>query len=183
MKKTLLFAFVAIAFMACKPSPRELAEKCLYENAVHPEYLKILSCNVTLRPERTKLDTFYHIAHVDGIKNARPYEWSNVTAIYSDSIRVEEHTFPEHYYCCATVECMDDCGNVRQGIGEVAVFPDGSAMMYEEYGDKYYYNFVERKWAQCDTLTDVRSHIDLNIYSDGWGLKQMLLNFHPSANF
>ena len=182
MKKILLFTLATILLASCTKQqsfdPKSIAEQCMREHAYHPDHLKVLSCNAVLRPDTTIVSTFYHIAAVDGAKGARPYEWHGVTAIRYDSIRKEEHLHPAHYYCCATIECMNDCGETVQGTAEVAVFPDGTAMLYDEYRNEYYNNFTATEWAESGTLTDVRRDIDLNRYCDGWGLEQMLLNFH-----
>ena len=180
MRKTLLFILSLIALAACshKPTPQQLAEECMRKHAYHPDELKVLSCNAVLRPERTKLDTFYHIAHVNGIKDARMYAWHDVKSVSYDSVRVEIRHFPEHYYCCATIECVNDCGEKVQGIGEVAVFSDGSAIMFRNYQDRYYGSIADTTWAEIGTLTDVRDRIDLPNDNNGWGLRQMIMQFH-----
>lgn len=178
MKKILLFILISLSLVACKPSPKKIAEKFMYERSYHPDKLKILSCNCVFRPERTKTDTFYHIAAVDGIKGLRPYEWHYAKAIYSDSIRLEVRHQPANYYCCATVECVSDCGDKINTICEVVVLPDGTPMMEKEYENKYYGAVTTVEYPQQTTLTDLRDHIDLSRYCKGWGLKQMLLEYH-----
>ena len=106
------------------------------------------------------------------------YEWHDVKSVTYDSVRVETRHFPEHYYCCATIECVNDCGEKVQGIGEVAVFPDGSAIMFRNYKDRYYGSIADTTWVEIGTLTDVRDRIYLPNDNNGWGLRQMIMQFH-----
>lgn len=181
MKKCLLYILAVLAFVACtkQPSfdPKAVAEQCMREHAYRPDHLKVLSCNAVLRPDTTIVSTFYHIAAVDG-EPIDDRSWRNVTAVYTDSIRIESHHHPEHYYCCATIECMNDCGETVQGIGEVAVFMDGSAIMFRNYQDRYYKAASDTTYAQRDTLTDVRDQISYMREWNGWLVQQMLLNYH-----
>lgn len=180
MRKTLLIILSIIALAACshKPTPQQLAEECMRKHAYHPDELKVLSCNSVLRPERTKIDTFYHISSVEGTEVSHLYSWRDVKSVSYDSVRIETRHFPEHYYCCATIECVNDCGEKVQGIGEVAVFPDGSAIMFRNYQDRYYGSIADTTWAEVGTLTDVRDRIDLPNDNNGWGLRQMIVRFH-----
>lgn len=177
MKKILLFILTIISFSACshKPTPQQLAEDYIYSIAYHPEHLKVLSCNAVLRPDTTIFTTSYHIATVDGEPiDAR--SWRNVTAVYTDSVRISHVHKPEHYYCYATIECMNDCGETVQGTGEVAVFPDGSAIMYRNFRDRYYQSVIDTIYAQRDTLTEVRKNIGYMREWNGWLVQQMILN-------
>lgn len=184
MKKFLLLIFAAFSMSACSQTNiQKIAEECLYKNAAYPEHLKILSTNVVLRADTTRLDTFYHIVRVEGIKGERPYEWHNVTIIYTDSVRVEERVRPKHYYCASRVQCMTECGEQIYTTGEVAVFPDGTAILYDEYRDKYYESYTSTEWAQCDTLTNVRKDIYLNRYCGGWGFKYFLFKFNAPISY
>ena len=181
MRKTLLFILEVIALASCTkhPSfdPTSVASNYLQERAIHPEHFKVLSCHATLNPDTTIVSTEYHIASVDGdsISNR---EWRNVTAVYTDSIRISHVHKPEHYYCYATVECMTDCGDVVQGLYDVAVFPDGSAIMYDTYRNRYYKSIIDTTYARLDTITDARDHIGYMQKWNGWVVKQMILNFH-----
>ena len=148
------------------------------KHAYHPDELKVLSCNAVLRPERTKLDTFYHISSVEGTEFRHLYSWRDVKSVSYDSVRVETRHFPAHYYCCATIECVKDCGEKEQGISEVAVFQDGSAIMFRNYQDLYYGSIADTTWAEVGTLTDVRDRIYLLTDDNGWGLRQMIMQFH-----
>ena len=178
MKKYLLYILAVIILASCtkQPSfdPKAVAEQCMREHSYHPDQLKVLSCNAVLIPDTTIIGKYYHIAAVDG-EPLSDRSWKNVTKVYTDSIRIEKHHHPEHYYCCATVECMDDCGNVRQGIGEVAVFPDGSAIMFRNFQDRYYKSISDTTYAQRDTLNNVKEHISYMREWNGWLLEQMLL--------
>ena len=182
MRNILLFAIAAILLASCTKKqsfdPKTIAEQCMRKHAYHPDHLKVLSCNAVLRPERTKLDTFYHISSVEGLEGLYMYEWHDVKSVTYDSVRIEKRHFPEHYYCCSTIECVNDCGEKVQGIGEVAVFPDGSAIMFRNYHDRYYGRIADTTWAEVGTLTDVRDHIGLLKDENGWGLRQMIMQFH-----
>ena len=179
MKKIFLLALMVIACSCSqKPTPQELAIECMMQHAYHQDKLNVLSCNAVLRPERTKRDTFYHIASVDGIKDEHRHAWHSVQSITYDSMRIETRHFPEHYYCCASIECMNDYGEIVHRIGEVAVFPDGSSIMFRNYQNRYYGSIADTTWAEIGTLTDVRDHIDLLKENNGWGLRQMIMQFH-----
>ena len=182
MRKTLLFILSLIAFSACskKPTPQQIAEDYIYSIAYHPEHLKVLSCSAVLRPDTTIYSTSYHIAAVDGepINNR---EWIDVTAVCTDSVKVTHVFLPEHYYCYATIECMNDCGETVQGTGEVAVFPDGSAIMYRNYRDRYYQSVIDTIYAQRDTFTDVREHISYMREWNGWLIQPMIIQFHAQT--
>lgn len=182
MRKILLFAVAAILLASYTKQqsfdPNTIAEQCMREHAYHPDELKVLSCNAVLRPERTKLDTFYHILSVDGTDGEHMYSWRDVKSVSYDSVRVETRHFPAHYYCCATIECVNDCGEKVQGIGEVAIFPDGSSIMFRNYQNRYYGSIADTTWAEIGTLTDVRDRIDLLKDNNGWGLRQMIMQFH-----
>lgn len=182
MKKILLFIIATISFVACshKPTPQQLAEDYIYSLAYHPEHLKVLSCNAALRPDTTIFSTSYHIAAVDGepISNR---EWINVKAVYTDSVKFAHTFLPEHYYCCATIECMNDCENILHETVEVAVLPNDSAIMFDTYRKRYYKSVTDTVYAQRDTLTDVREYIGYLEEWNGWVVKQMLLNYHPSS--
>lgn len=179
MRKILLFAVAAIILASCahKPTPKELAEQCMREHAYHPDQLKVLSCTATLIPDTTIVSTSYHIAAVDG-EPINDLSWKNVTVVYTDSVRISHVHKPEHYYCYATIECMNDCGETVQGTGEVAVFPDGSAIMYRNFRDRYYQSVIDTTYAQRDTLTDVRENIGCMREWNGWIVQQMILQFH-----
>ena len=178
MKNILLLALMVIVCSCSqKPTPQELATECMMQHAYHPDQLKVLSCNAVLRPERTKCDTSYHIAAVDGIKDLRPYAWHDVQAVTYDSIRIATYYCPEHYYCAADIECMNDCGETIRSIGEVAVFPDGSAIMFRTYQNRYYKPTTDTTFAASGTLTDVRDCLDLHTESNGWVLRKMLIPF------
>ena len=177
MRKILLFAVASILLASCvhKPTPQERAEQCMREHAYHPDQLKVLSCTATLIHDTTISSTEYHIATVDG-DPIDDRSWRNVTAVYTDSVRISHVHKPEHYYCYATIECMNDCGETVQGTGEVAVFPDGSAIMYRNFRDSYYKSIIDTIYAQRDTLTDVREYIDYLDEWNGWVIKQLILN-------
>lgn len=178
MRKTLLIILSIIALAACshKPTPQQLAEECMREHAYHPDQLKVLSCTATLIPDTTIVSTSYHIAAVDG-EPLDDRSWRNVTAVYTDSVRISHVHKPEHYYCCATIECVNDCGEKVQGIGEVAVFPDGSAIMYRNFRDNYKI-VIDTIYEQRDTLTDVRENIGYMREWNGWLVQQMIIQFH-----
>ena len=182
MKKFLLY-IAAILVTSCSSQhkqsfdPTSVASNYLLEHAIHPEHFKVLSCHATLNPDTTIVSTEYHIAAVDGTPIS-DRKWKNVTAVYTDSIRISHVHKPEHYYCYATVECMTDCGDVVQGLYDVAVFPDGSAIMYDTYRNRYYKSIIDTIYAQQDTLTDVRDNIGYMREWNGWVVQQMLLNFH-----
>ena len=182
MKKILLFAIAVIALASCahKPTPQQLAEECMRKHAYHPDQLKVLTCTSTLIPDTTIVSTSYHIAAVDG-EPIDDRSWRNVTAVYTDSVRISHVHKPEHYYCYATIECMNDCGETVQGTGEVAVFPDGSAIMYRNFRDRYYQIVIDTTYAQRDTLTDVRENIGYMCEWNGWLVQQMILQFHAQA--
>lgn len=173
MKKTLLFA-VALALMSCNASNREIAERFLLDNATFPDALKVLSCNETFRPDSVTRDTLCHVVATDGRPGHRPMEWWNVSKVFIDSVKVQEHNYPAHYYCRLAVEGINDEGQRESGLVEVAVFPDGTAVFYDQYQERCMYSYIETAWMQHDTLTNVRDHIDLNRYSGGWELKSRL---------
>ena len=182
MKKiaTILLLYISIA-SCCKQiqtfDPKVIAEECMRKHAYHPDELKVLSCNSVLRPERIKCDTFYHIEAVNGDPISHR-EWRNVKTVYTDSMRIETRHIPEHYYCYASIECVNDCGEIVHGTGKVAVFMDGTAIMYDTFHDRYYKPTSETTHAQKDTISDVR---DIICYLDewnGWLCKQMIFKFH-----
>ena len=184
MKKILLFTLAVLALTSCTKqhsfNPKAIAEQCLYDHAVHPEHLKVLSCSATLNADTTIVSTEYHIAAVDG-DPINDRSWKNVTVVYTDSVRISHVHKPEHYYCYATIECMNDCGETVQGTGEVAVFPDCSAIMYRNFRDRYYQIVIDTTYAQRDTLTDVRENIGYMCEWNGWLVQQMILQFHAQA--
>ena len=184
MKRYLLYIIATILFASCTkhPSfdPKAVAEKCMREHAYHPDHLKVLSCTATLNPDTTIVSTSYHIAAVDG-EPIDDRSWKNVTAVYTDSVRISHVHKPEHYYCYANIECMNDCGEIVHGSCEVAVFPDGSAIMYRNYRDRYYKIVIDTIYAQRDTLTDVRDNIGYMREWNGWVIQQMLLQFHAQT--
>ena len=182
MRKTLLLILSLIALAACshKPTQQKIAQDYIYSLAYHPEYLKVLTCNAVHRPDTTIFSTSYHIANVDGVPISNR-EWINVTAVYTDSIKVTHTFLPEHYYCCATIECVNDCENVVHETVEVAVLPNDSAIMFYDYQKRYYKSICDTIYAQRDTLTDVREYIGYLDEWNGWVVEQMLLNYHPSS--
>lgn len=162
MKKILLFIFSAVAFTACKPTPDQLAKRFIIDRAVDPSSMRVLYHSEVLRPERIKMDTFYHITmFCDGI-------------VYSDSIRVETRHFPEHYYCYWTIDGNDSIGQLCHCNIELAVFPDGQVMFYNKFRDTYYDATESIIYAHCDTITDIHTP---GFYKDAgvWALKQMLM--------
>lgn len=183
MRKILLFAVAAILLTSCTKKqpfdPKTIAEQCMREHAYHPEHLKVLSCSTVFNADTTIVSTSYHIAAVDG-EPIDDRSWKNVTAAYTDSIRISHVHKPAHYYCYATIECMNDCGETVQGFGDVAVFQDGSAIMYQNYRDRYYKSVIDTIYAQRDTLTDVRDQIGYLPEWNSWAVQQMLLNFHSN---
>ena len=184
MKKYLLYILAVIVLASCtkQPSfdPKVVAEQCMLEHAYHPEHLKVLSCSAVFNADTTIVSTSYHIAAVDG-EPIDDRSWKNVTAVYTDSIRISHIHKPEHYYCYANIECMNDCGEIVHGSGEVAVFPDGSAIMYRNYQDSYYKSIIDTIYAQRYTLTDVRENIGYMREWNGWVVQQMLLNFYSQT--
>ena len=181
MRKILLFTVAAILLASCTKQqsfdPKTIAEQCMREHAYHPDQLKVLSSTATLIPDTTIVSMSYHIATVDG-EPIDDRSWRNVKAVYTDSVRISHVHKPEHYYCYANIECMNDCGETVHGSGEVAVFPDGSAIMYRNYQDRYYKSIIDTTYAQCDTITDVRDRIGYMREWNGWLIKQMLFQFH-----
>ena len=163
MRKIYLFALALLALTSCKPIPEQVAKQFILDRAVDPASMQILSHSEVLRPERTQMDTFYHIsAFGDGLA-------------YSDSIRIETHTYPEHYYCCLTIEGNDSTGNPCRCNVELAVMSDGEVMFYWKYRDTYYDATDVDTRAQRDTLTGLRTP---SFYNECgvWALKQMLIN-------
>ena len=162
MKKILLFIFSAVAFTACKPTPEQLAKRFILDRAVDPSSMRVLYHSEVLRPERTKQDTFYHIAAL------------LPDTAYSDSIRIETHYYPEHYYCYWTIEGNDSSAQPCRCNIELAVFHDGDVMYYEKYRDTYYSATASITHEQRDTLTGLRTP---SFYKDAgvWALKQMLM--------
>ena len=181
MKKYLLYILAVIALASCtkQPSfdPKAIAEQCLREHAYHPEHLKVLSCSAVFNADTTIVSTSYHIAAVDG-EPIDDRSWKNVKVVYTDSIRISHVHKPAHYYCYATIECMNDCDETVQGSGDVAVFQDCSAIMYQNYRDRYYKSVIDTTYAQRDTLMDVREHISYMREWNCWVVQQMLLRFH-----
>ena len=162
MKKILLFIFSAVAFIACKHTPEQLAKRFILDRAVDPSSMRVVYHSEVLRPERTKQDTFYHIAAL------------LPDTAYSDSIRIETHYYPEHYYCYWTIEGNDSSAQPCRCNIELAVFPDGEVMYYEKYRDTYYGATASITHEQRDTLTGLRTP---SFYKDEgvWALKQMLM--------
>lgn len=162
MKKILLFIFSVVAFTACKPTPEQFAKRFILDRAVDPSSMRVLYHSEVLRPERTKQDTFYHIAAL------------LPDTAYSDSIRIDTHYYPEHYYCYWTIEGNDSSAQPCRCNIELAVFPDGEVMYYEKYRDTYYGATASITHAQLDTLTGLRTP---SFYKDAgvWDLKQMLM--------
>ena len=185
MCKNLLYILAVITLASCakQPSfdPKAVAEQCMLEHAYHPEHFKVISCHAAHNADTTIVSTEYHIAAVDG-EPIDDRSWKNVTAVYTDSIRISHVHKPEHYYCHASIECMNDCGEIVQGSGEVAVFPDGSAIMFRNYQDRYYKSVIDTTYAQCDTLTDVRNYIGYMREWNGWVVQQLLLNLHAQTD-
>lgn len=181
MRKILLFAVAAILLASCTNKqtfdPRTIAEQCMREHAYHPDQLKVLSCTATLIPDTTIISTSYHIATVDG-QQISNREWINVTAVYIDSVKVTHTFLPKHYYCCATIECVNDCENVVHETVELAVLPNDSAIMFYNYQKRYYKSVCDTVYVQRDTLTDVREYIGYLPEWNGWVVQQMLLNFY-----
>lgn len=183
MKKCfLILAVIALASCTKQQSfdPKTIAEQCMREHAYHPDQLKVLSCTATLIPDTTIVSTSYHIETVEG-DPIDDRSWKNVTVVYTDSVRISHVHKPEHYYCCATIECVNDCGETVQGTGEVAVFHDGSAMMYRNFSDRYYKSVIDTIYAQRDTLTDVRENIGYMREWNGWLVQQMIIQFHAQT--
>lgn len=162
MRKIYLFAIVAVAFISCKPTPEQLAKQFILDRAVDPSSMHILYHSEVLRPERTKLDTFYHITSIDSVRAC------------SDSIRVETYIYPEHYYCYWTIEGNDSTGNQCRCNIELAVMPDGEVMFYGKYRNTYYGATSSDTRAQRDTLTNIRYPGWYND-PDVWALEQMLI--------
>ena len=162
MRKILLFIFAAVALTSCKQTPEQLAKRFILNRAVDPSSMRILYHSEVLRPERTKQDTFYHIAAL------------LPDTSYSDSIRIETHYYPEHYYCYWTIEGNDSSAQPCHCNIELAVFPDGEVMYYEKYRDTYYGATASITHEQRDTLTGLRTP---SFYKDVgvWALKQMLM--------
>ena len=162
MKKTLLFALALLALTSCKQTPELLAKRFILDRAVDPSSMRVLYHSEVLRPERTKQDTFYHIASLLS------------DTVFSDSIRIETHQYPEHYYCYWTIEGNDSSAQPCRCNIELAVFPDGEVMYYEKYRSTYYGATAINTRAQRDTLTGIRTP---GFYKDAdvWALKQMLL--------
>ena len=162
MKKILLFIFSAVALTACKHTPEQLANRFIIDRAVDPSSMRVLYHSEVLRPERTKQDTFYHIAAL------------LPDTAYSDSIRIETHYYPEHYYCYWTIEGNDSSAQPCRCNIELAVFHDGDVMYYEKYRDTYYSATASITHEQRDTLTGLRTP---SFYKDAgvWALKQMLM--------
>ena len=162
MRRTLFYIIAAVALCACKPTPEQLAKLFILERAVDPSSMRILYHSEVLRPERTKQDTFYHIAAL------------LPDTAYSDSIRIETHYYPEHYYCYWTIEGNDSSAQPCRCNIELAVFPDSEVMYYEKYRDTYYGATASITHEQRDTLTGLRTP---SFYKDAgvWALKQMLM--------
>ena len=169
MRKIYLFATIALSLAACRPTAEQLAKQFILDRAVDPSYMQILSHSEVLRPERTKLDTFYHITSIDSVRAC------------SDSIRVETYIYPEHYYCYWTIEGNDSTGNQCRCNIELAVMPDGEVMFYGKYRNTYYGATSSDTRAQRDTLTGLRTPSFYN--SAGvWALKQMLITTDSVTN-
>ena len=182
MRKTLLLILSLIVLAACshKSTPQKIAQNYIYSLAYHPEHLKVISCSAVLRPDTTIFTTSYHIAAVDG-EPISYREWIHVKTVCTDSVKVTHVFLPEHYYCCAKIECMSDCENIVRETVEVAVLPNDSAIMFDSYRKRYYNQVIDTTYAQRDTLTDVREYIGYLDEWNGWVVEQMLLNYHPSS--
>lgn len=162
MKKILLFIFSAVALTACKHTPEQLANRFIIDRAVDPSSMRVLYHSEVLRPERTKQDTFYHIAAL------------LPDTAYSDSIRIETHYYPEHYYCYWTIEGNDSSAQPCRCNIELAVMTDGDVMFYDKYGKLYYGSTSSETRALLDTFTNINWP---NLYSSPgvWAIRKALL--------
>lgn len=162
--KKYLYILAVLCLNACKPAPDQIVRKFILNNAADPSSIRVLYHSEVLRPERTKQDTFYHVAAFGD------------DVAYTDSIRIETHHFPEHYYCYWTIEGNDTLGHPCHCNIELAAFPNGEVIFYSKYGDRYYGAISSYTYAQCDTIMDIRTP---GFYKDAgvWALKQMLLNY------
>lgn len=161
MKKTWLLILCAIGLCACRPTPEQLVKRFILDKAIDPSSMRVIYHSEVLRPEVTKQDTFYHLVSMDSL------------CACSDSIRIETHTSPEHYYCYWTIEGNDsDAQPCRCNI-ELAVMSDGEVMFYDKYRASYYKATATETHAQNDTFTNVNWP---NLYSSQmWALRQILL--------
>lgn len=170
MRKILLLLFAAVALRACKPTPAKIAKQFLLDNAIHPSSIRILYHSEVLCLEKIKYDTSYYIAEIVN------------DTIFTDSIRIDTRHFPEHYYCCYRVSCIDDCDQQNQCLAEIDVFPDGTAMFHNKYRKLYCAPVDSIIRAQRDTLTDIRTPA---FYKEPgiWGIKPLLVNTNAQEYF
>ena len=174
MRKTLLYILAVILLASCvkQPTfdPKAIAEQYVRE---HTDNLNVISCTAALIHDTTIFSTSYHIAAVDGIPTS-DRSWKNVTAVYTDSIRISHVHKPEHYYCCV----LSNESDITRDYNEVAVLPDGSAISYNEFCDRYYQSIIDTVYAQLDTITDVRPNIGYLHVWNGWVIKQIIYQYH-----
>ena len=166
--------------VSCKPSIRELAEQCVRKQALSPSTLKFINYTDTLLPARIEFDTLYHIASVIG--NADCFnedEWWFSTAIYTDSIRIDERHYPEHYYCIMCIDAINEYGVPIRDFVDVVVM-NGEAITSNEYYERCNEIVSSKSFAQIDTLTDVRDHLEFKKENNRWEKKQRL--FHLISN-
>lgn len=168
--KKYLYILSVLCLAACKPTPAKIAKQFLLDNAIHPSSIRILYHSEVLCPEKTKFDTSYYIAAISH------------DTIFTDSIRIDTRHFPEHYYCCYRVSCIDDCGQQNQCLAELDVFPDGTAMFHNKYRKLYCDPVDSIIRAQRDTLTDIRTP---TFYKEPgiWAIKPLLVNTNAKEYF
>lgn len=100
-------------------------------------------------PEKTKMDTMYHIEAIDG------------DLIYYDSIRIETRHFPERYIRWIS---SDQC----------IVFVGSDTMNYDEYRHRYCEPVATYTHAERDTIRNIHSP---GFYKKTgvWALQQILV--------
>ena len=168
--KKYMYILAVLCLTACKPTPAKIAKQFLLDSAIHPSSIRILYHSEVLCPEKTKFDTSYYIAAI------------GTDTIFTDSIRIDTRHFPEHYYCCYRVSCIDDCGQQNQCLAEIDVFPDGTTMFHNKYRKLYCDPVDSIIRAQRDTLTDIRTPAFYN-ESGIWAIKPLLVNTNAKEYF
>jgi len=150
------------------------------DNALSPSTVEFVDYAEILQPESVDIDTFYHIESVVGEPDyINDAEWWDVTAIYSDSIRIAERRYPEHYHCFLKIDALNSFGVPIRDLVEVYVI-NGNAMLSDDYYEQYNKYVSSTSFAQRDTLIDIREHIELSDEDKGWEKIQRLRPFHVS---
>ena len=140
MKKILLFAFVSLLLIGCKPYEQQRAEAFIKQHMKCPSSLKVISFSSMYMDESVSMDTSYHVYRIN----------DRARTVSIDSAKQTKRTYPAHYRCFVTFDAQNPMGAMIR-YSEQVVVQDGRGWWWDDWFSYHYNHATDSVWPEKGT--------------------------------